>query len=191
MPDAARPAGGWKAPLLRPGAGPGRSGRPRNRRQQLRRRNRLAAQPGRRSRALQPHGRPHAQVASKATNQAMDRGHAPAAARASRAAAADVPPAARPETRRRHWNGPGLLDPRPAAGSLPVGPATIPAQPVRTGRSDRGGMDSGVHWRRRTPAGRAGRTDAAVGQGAHRHRGDRSAGHPGPSRPPGVHSSPG
>ena len=61
-PDAARPADGWKTPLLRPGAAPGRSGRLRNGRQQLR--HRLAAQPGRRPGAVQPHGRPHAQVAS-------------------------------------------------------------------------------------------------------------------------------
>ena len=105
--------------------------------------------------------------------------------------AADVPPAAGPETRRRHRNRPGLLDPRPGAGSLPDGPATIPARPVRTWRPERGGMDSGVHRRRRPPAGRAGRIDAGISKGAHRHRGHRTAIHPGPSRPPGVHNSPG
>ena len=121
----------------------------------------------------------------------MDRNSAPAEAGASRPAAADVPPAAGPETRRRHRNGPGLLGTRPTAGSLPDGPATIPAQPVRTGRPDRGGMDSGVHRRRRPPAGRAGRTDAGISQGAHRHWDDRTAGHRGPSGPPRVHNGPG
>ena len=32
---------------------------------------------------------------------------------------------------------------------------------------------------------------AGISQGAHQHRGDRTAGHPGPSGPPGVHNSPG
>ena len=82
---------------------------------------------------------------AQAPHQAMDRNNAPAEAGASRPAAEDVRPAAGPETRRRHRNGPGLLGTRPAAGSLPDGPAAIPAQPVRTGRTDRGGMDSGVH----------------------------------------------
>ena len=110
---------------------------------------------------------------------------------AGRDAAAGVPRAAGPETRGRHRNGPGLLDPRPAAGGLHDGPATIPAQPGRTGRADRGGMDSGVHRRGRPPAGRVGGTDAAVGQGAHRVRGHRPAGHRGPSSPPGVPDGPG
>ena len=190
-PDAVRPAGGWETPLLHPSPAHSGSGRPRIGRRQLRQRNRLAAQPGRSSRAFQPHGRPHAQVASQAAHQAMDRNNSPAGAGAGRPVAADVPPAAGPETRRRYRNRPGLLDPRPGAGSLPDGPATIPAQPVRTERADRGGMDSGVHRRRRPLAGRAGRTDAGVGKGAHRHRGHRTAIHPGPSRPPGVHNNPG
>ncbi|CAI8025243.1 hypothetical protein GBAR_LOCUS14600, partial [Geodia barretti] len=82
--DAVRPAAGWETLLLRPCGALGRSDRPRNGRQQLRQRNRLAAQPGRRSRAFQPHGRPHAQVASQAAHQAMDRNDAPAGAGASR-----------------------------------------------------------------------------------------------------------
>ena len=32
---------------------------------------------GRRSRAFQPHGRPHAQIAGEAAHQAMDRGYVP------------------------------------------------------------------------------------------------------------------
>ena len=52
-------------------------------------------------------------------------------------------------------------------------------------------MDSGVHRRRRPPAGRAGRTDAGISQGAHRHWDDRTAGHRSPGGPPGVHNGPG
>ena len=164
-PDAVRLAGCWRTPLRSPGSTPGRGDRPRNGRQLLRQRNRLAAHPGRRPRAAQPHGWPHAQVANQAAHQAMDRDNAPAEAGASRPAAADVPPAAGPEARCRHRNGPGLLDPRPAVRIIPYGPATIPAQPVRTGRAGCGDLDSGVHRRGCPPSGRAVGTDAHVGQG--------------------------
>ena len=189
--DAARRAGRRTTPPLRPGPSHSRSGRAGNRGRLHRQRPRLASQPGRRSRAVQPPGGSHAQVAGQAPHQAMDRTNAPVGTRAGRGAAADMPPAAGPETRRRHRNGPGLLDPRHGVGGLPDGPAAIPARPVGTGRADRGHMGSCAHRRGSPPVGRSGRTDAGIGQGNHRRRDSRTARRPGPDGPPGVHNRPG
>ena len=160
-PGGLRPPGPRRTSPRRPRMDLGRGGRPGNPRQQpLRKRRCLAAKQGRRPRALQRPSRPNAQIPGQAPHKTMDRNHATSEPGADRPAAAGLPQAESPETRRCHRPGPGLLVVCTEAGIVHDGPATIPAHPVPTGRPHHRQVDAGIHRRRRPAAGTAGRDDA-------------------------------